>query len=105
MPSAAVLTVSDSRFANHLLDKSGPIAANFLEGHGYHVLRTQIVPDDIQLIRQSITAWVNDRPNPIDLIVTTGGTGFGVRDLTPEVLNPPSSICPSPVPLIFHWRP
>lgn len=88
--SAAVLTVSDTASVNHLLDKSGPTAADFLRGHGYRVLQTEIVPDEIQLIRQSITAWVNDRSHPIDLIVTTGGTGFGVRDVTPEVFDPPS---------------
>ena len=87
MVSAAVLTVSDTASADNLLDESGPTAAGFLNTHGYRVLHTEIVPDDTQLIRQSITAWVNDRSHPIDLIVTTGGTGFGVRDMTPEVPN------------------
>jgi len=88
MFSAAVLTVSDTAFANNLLDTSGPAAADFLRGRGYLVPHTAIVPDDTQLIRQSINAWVRDASHPIDLVVTTGGTGFGVRDLTPEVLNP-----------------
>lgn len=74
------------------MDKSGPTAADFLKGHGYQVLHTEIVPDDIQLIRQSVVAWANDRSHPIDLIVTTGGTGFGVRDVTPEVLDPACSL-------------
>ena len=88
--SAAVLTVSDTASANNLLDKSGPTAADLLKARGYHLLLAEIVPDDTQLIRQSIAAWVNDRSRPIDLIVTTGGTGFGARDVTPEVLPWPS---------------
>lgn len=92
MVSAAVLTVSDTAYANNLLDKSGPAAAEFLEARGYHVPSTEIVPDDTQLIRQSITAWANDRTHPVDLIVTTGGTGFSARDVTPEVLNPALSV-------------
>ena len=86
MVSAAVLTVSDTASADNLVDESGPAAADFLKAHGYRVRYTEIVPDDAQLIRQSITAWVNDPSHPIDLVVTTGGTGFGVRDVTPEVL-------------------
>ena len=87
MVSAAVLTVSDTAFANNLLDESGPAAADFLKAHGYHVSHAEIVPDDAQLIRQSIIAWADDGSRPIDLIVTTGGTGFAARDVTPEVLN------------------
>ncbi|KAF9651619.1 hypothetical protein BDM02DRAFT_3138792 [Thelephora ganbajun] len=88
MLSVAVLTVSDTASGNHLLDKSGPTAADFLKGHGYRVLHTEVVPDDTQLIRQSVTAWANDRSHPVDLIVTTGGTGFGARDVTPEAVSP-----------------
>lgn len=87
MVSAAVLTVSDTASANALLDNSGPAAADLLKAHGYHVLHADVVPDDTRLIRQSITAWVDDGPNPVDLIITTGGTGFGPRDVTPEVLD------------------
>lgn len=87
MVSAAVLTVSDTASANNLLDTSGPAAVDFLRGRGYLVPHIAIVPDDTQLIRQSINAWVRDPSHPIDLVVTTGGTGFGVRDVTPEVLN------------------
>ena len=90
MVSAAVLTVSDTASVDRLLDKSGPSAASFLQAHGYQVIHTHIVPDDKQLIRRSITAWLKDPSHPVDLIVTTGGTGFGVRDVTPEV-----SLCPS----------
>ena len=86
MVSAAVLTVSDTASANNLFDKSGPAAADLLKARGYHVLHADVVPDDTQLIRQSITAWTKDEPNPVDLIITTGGTGFGPRDVTPEVL-------------------
>ena len=87
MVSAAVLTVSDTASVNNLLDKSGPTAADFLKAHGYRVLHTAIVPDDTDLIRHSVNAWVHNSP-PIDLIITTGGTGFGARDVTPEVPNP-----------------
>jgi len=87
MASAAVLTVSDTASANNSLDKSGPAAVDFLKARGYRVLHTDIVPDDTPLIRQSILTWVDAGSHPIDLIVTTGGTGFGPRDVTPEVLN------------------
>lgn len=87
MVSAAVLTVSDTASANSLLDKSGPAAADVLKARGYHILHAEVVPDDTHLIRQSIIAWTTDGSNPIDLIITTGGTGFGQRDVTPEVLN------------------
>lgn len=88
MPStAAVLTVSDTASVNKLLDKSGPAAAEFLKAHGYRVLHAAIVPDDTLLIRHSVNAWVRDTSHPVDLIITTGGTGFGARDATPEVLN------------------
>ena len=92
MVSAAVLTVSDTASADSLLDVSGPTAADFLKGRGHRVLHTEIVPDDTELIRHSITAWAANRPHPIDLIITTGGTGFGARDVTPEVLNPVLSV-------------
>ena len=92
MVSAAVLTVSDTAFADNLLDKSGPTAADCLKARGYRILHTQIVPDDTQLIRQSITAWANDKSRPLDLIITTGGTGFGARDVTPEVLDSALSV-------------
>jgi hypothetical protein len=83
MVSAAVLTVSDTASVDHRLDNSGPSIADFLHRHGYRVLHTDIVPDDIQLIRRSITAWANGGSHPVDLIITTGGTGFGLRDVTP----------------------
>jgi len=86
MVSAAVLTVNDTASANNLLDESGPAAAEFLKGRGHRVTRTKIVPNDTEPIRQWITAWAE---SGVDLIVTTGGTGFGARDVTPEVLNPP----------------
>lgn len=92
MATAAVLTVSDTASANHLLDRSGPAAADLLKAHGYRVLHTEVVSDDTPLIRQAITAWAHDRSHPVDLIVTTGGTGFGVRDVTPEVLNSALSV-------------
>jgi molybdenum cofactor synthesis domain-containing protein len=92
MVSAAVLTVSDTASVNNLLDKSGPAAADFLKARGYRLLHTEIISDDAQLIRRSIAAWVNDRSHPVDLIVTTGGTGLGARDVTPEVLNSPLSV-------------
>lgn len=96
MVSAAVLTVSDTAAVNHLLDTSGPAAVQFLTSRGHHVLSSTVVPDDAQLIRQSINAWVRDPSRPIDLIITTGGTGFGARDVTPEVLNPALAVLAFP---------
>jgi molybdopterin adenylyltransferase len=80
----AVLTVSDTRsFAD---DKSGTTLAERIEKAGHAVADRAIVTDDVEKIRAQVKRWIAD-PS-IDVVITTGGTGFTGRDVTPEALEP-----------------
>jgi molybdenum cofactor biosynthesis protein B len=80
----AVLTVSDTReFAD---DKSGATLVERIETAGHAVVARVIVPDDIEGIRVWVKKWISDPA--IDVIITTGGTGFTGRDVTPEAIEP-----------------
>ena len=80
MRSAAVITVSDSCSRGERVDRSGPATAELLRQNGYEVLREQIVPDE----QAAIEAALNQLCRQARLVVTTGGTGIAVRDVTPE---------------------
>ena len=80
--SFAILTVSDRSFAGQREDRSGPALARAVAERGWAVVETDLVPDDIEAIRSALLAW-SRRPD-IAVILTTGGTGFGPRDVTPE---------------------
>ncbi|MFL6734512.1 MAG: molybdenum cofactor biosynthesis protein B [Sphingomicrobium sp.] len=80
----AVLTVSDTR--NEETDKSGALLVERLTGAGHHLAGKEIVPDDIAAIRAQLKAWIADAE--VDLVITTGGTGFAPRDVTPEAVRP-----------------
>jgi len=80
----AVLTVSDTRSLDE--DKSGATLAERIEKAGHAVAVRAIVTDDVEKIRAQVRAWIGD-PS-IDVIITTGGTGFTGRDVTPEALEP-----------------
>ena len=81
MYTAIVITVSD-RAANGLYeDKSGPAVAEQLKEHGYHVLDIMIIPDEKNTIKDTLIELCD---KGVHLIVTTGGTGFAPRDITPE---------------------
>lgn len=82
--SIAVLTVSDSRTVAD--DRSGDTLAERLSAAGHRLADRAIVPDDVEAIRTRVTAWAGD-PD-IDVVLTTGGTGFTGRDVTPEALEP-----------------
>ena len=78
-----VITVSDRSAAGEREDRSGPVLAELVEGSGAEVVRRDVVPDDqhgLTTLLQSLC----DSPTPPDLILTTGGTGLGPRDRTPE---------------------
>ena len=80
----AVLTISDSRTDE--TDKSGALIAERIETAGHELAAKAIVPDDRQAIRNHVEAW---SANPaIDVVITTGGTGFAPRDVTPEAIKP-----------------
>lgn len=80
----AVLTVSDSRTRE--TDTSGGLLAERLQAAGHELAGQAIVRDDIQAIRAQIQGWVSEES--IDLIISTGGTGFAPRDVTPEAIKP-----------------
>jgi molybdenum cofactor biosynthesis protein B len=80
----AVLTVSDTRSLED--DKSGTTLAERIAKAGHAVAARAIVTDDVDSIRTQVTAWIAD-PG-IDVIITTGGTGFTGRDVTPEAVEP-----------------
>ena len=80
----AVLAVSDTRTPE--TDKSGDLLAERVTGAGHALAGRAIVPDDVDAIRARVSAWADDPQ--VDLIVTTGGTGFAPRDVTPEAVKP-----------------
>ncbi|MEP9378867.1 molybdenum cofactor biosynthesis protein B [Aquabacter sp. CN5-332] len=80
----AVLTVSDSR--DLASDKSGATLTERIAGAGHVLAARDIVPDEVEHIREVVKDWIS---NPaIDVVITTGGTGFTGRDVTPEALEP-----------------
>ena len=80
----AVLTVSDSRGLDD--DRSGDTLVARLTDAGHTLADRQIVRDDVEAIRAVVRGWIAD-PD-IDVAITTGGTGFTGRDVTPEALEP-----------------
>ena len=84
--SSAILTVSDSAFLGKREDLSGKMVAQILEKNGFRVLAKLVVPDELGAIKKYLTEWF-EKPD-IDLILTTGGTGVGPRDVTPEATAP-----------------
>ena len=80
----AVLTVSDTRTMDD--DKSGSTLANLLQEAGHELADRAIVPDNIAQLRGKVSDWIADPE--IDVVITTGGTGFTGRDVTPEALQP-----------------
>jgi molybdopterin adenylyltransferase len=80
----AVLTVSDTRTEES--DKSGALLAERLTAAGHALAGKAIVADDVDAIRAQAGAWAGDAN--VDVIITTGGTGFAPRDVTPEAIKP-----------------
>ena len=80
----AVLTVSDTR--DEASDKSGTLLASMIEQAGHRVAARAIVIDDEKDIRKQVKKWIKDRD--IDVVISTGGTGFAKRDVTPEAVKP-----------------
>ncbi|MGZ8282221.1 MAG: molybdenum cofactor biosynthesis protein B [Allosphingosinicella sp.] len=80
----AVLTVSDSR--NEATDTSGGLLVERLTAAGHALAGRAIVTDEVEEIRGQVRAWVADPA--VDLIISTGGTGFAPRDVTPEAVKP-----------------
>jgi molybdenum cofactor biosynthesis protein B len=80
----AVLTVSDTRTEE--TDKSGALLAERLTAAGHDLAGKAIVTDSVEAIQAQVKAWAADAE--VDLILSTGGTGFAPRDVTPEAVRP-----------------
>jgi molybdenum cofactor biosynthesis protein B len=78
----AVLTVSDEGVAGRREDTSGGLIVDWIGARGYELSAREIVPDETDLIAGLLARWSDS--GSIDLIITTGGTGMGPRDVTPE---------------------
>jgi molybdenum cofactor biosynthesis protein B len=82
--SIAVLTVSDTRTLAD--DRSGDLLVERLTGAGHALADRAIVPDEVEAIQAKVKAWIADPA--VDAVITTGGTGFTGRDVTPEAIEP-----------------
>jgi molybdenum cofactor biosynthesis protein B len=80
----AVLTVSDTR--DEQTDKSGALLAERLQKAGHELAGKAIVKDEVDAIRSQVRTWTDDPQ--VDVIISTGGTGFAPRDVTPEAVKP-----------------
>ena len=91
MSTAAVLTVSDGSVAGTRVDTGGPAVADLLSQNGFTVVMHEVVPDE----RPQIEAALIRMCDAAQLVVTTGGTGLGPRDVTPEATT---AVCEKTVP-------
>jgi molybdopterin adenylyltransferase len=78
----AILTVSDRAWHNVRPDASGPALVEAVLAQGWQVVYTLILPDDLEQLATQIAQWADS--GTVDVILTTGGTGFSQRDVTPE---------------------
>jgi molybdopterin adenylyltransferase len=84
MNKAHVVTVSDGAFHGKREDKSGPALVEVLSRGGFEVGDPEVVPDEPERINEALLTAV---AREIDLVIATGGTGLGPRDLTPQVMS------------------
>jgi molybdopterin adenylyltransferase len=83
----AILTISDRSSRGERTDTSGPALTRLVVENGWQVTQQAVVPDDFNLIRETLAAWADQSEtgsSAVDVILTTGGTGFSPRDVTPE---------------------
>jgi molybdenum cofactor synthesis domain-containing protein len=79
---ARILVLSDASSRGERADLSGPAVRELLEAHGWQVAAIEILPDDLDTLRQRLEALTD--ADDCDAVVTAGGTGVGPRDVTPE---------------------
>ena len=82
MYTAAVITISDKGYLGQREDTSGPNLVRILTEKGFEVSYTAIIPDDREMIQAELVKCADEKG--IALVLTTGGTGFSPRDITPE---------------------
>jgi molybdenum cofactor synthesis domain-containing protein len=77
-----ILTLSDRSSRGERADSSGPALVNLIQAEGWSVVKQSLLPDDESSIRAMLISWADS--GEMDVILTTGGTGFSPRDVTPE---------------------
>jgi molybdopterin adenylyltransferase len=77
-----ILTISDRSSRGERPDVSGPVLVDAVVAKGWQVVETGIIHDDVETIRQKLAEWADS--NRFDVLLSTGGTGFAPRDVTPE---------------------
>ena len=82
MYTAAVITISDKGYRGERVDTSGPNLVEILKSKGFDVTHTSIIPDEKEMIKEELVKCADQLK--IALVLTTGGTGFSPRDITPE---------------------
>lgn len=80
--TAAVITISDKGAAGERIDTSGPALCEILKEDGWDVVYTTIIPDDMEQIKAELVKCSDELK--VNMVLTTGGTGFSPRDITPE---------------------
>ncbi len=87
---AAVIIISDTAYREPTTDKTGDILTNVFESEGqgqWTSNHREIVPDDVLAVQRAVAKYC-DGDDSVNLLVTTGGTGFAIRDTTPEAITP-----------------
>lgn len=77
-----ILTVSDRSAAGERADSSGPALEEVIVEQGWRVVRRAVLPDELMTLSDTLASWADS--GEMDVILTTGGTGFSRRDITPE---------------------
>lgn len=93
MFTAAIITASDKGYAGLREDKSGQAIEEILTAHDYKVIQKVILPDDKQILAEEMKRLCDEEQ--VNLLLTTGGTGFSPRDITPEAT---AEVCERMVP-------
>jgi molybdopterin adenylyltransferase len=77
-----VVTISDRSYRGEREDSSGPALIEVIKSQGWEPVQTAVIPDELSMIRDLLASWADSLR--FDIILTTGGTGFSRRDVTPE---------------------
>jgi len=81
-PRVKILVLSDAAARGERRDESGPVVRELVEARGWKVMACEVLPDEAEQIRRCLVSWTDGED--CDAVITTGGTGLGPRDVTPE---------------------
>ena len=82
MLNLGILTISDKGWRGERDDRSGAVIKDSLSSADNHLVKYEVVPDEVDIIARTLAEWADE--GDIDVILTSGGTGLGPRDVTPE---------------------